>query len=160
PYSGNSELVKYIIQWKKQKDNWESNSFKHEFSVTSHQFAVDSLQPRQTYNIRVYAANAIGESKPGATITVTMEEEVPATVPKSVRCNALSSKSIRIQWKAPKHMENIGSISGYYIAHKINHSDKQYTFNTVDSNSDKPFELTLNNLKKSTSYSFTVQAFN
>ncbi|RWR99185.1 cell adhesion molecule-like protein, partial [Leptotrombidium deliense] len=75
PYSGNSELVKYIIQWKKQKDNWESNSFKHEFSVTSHQYAVDSLQPRQTYNIRVYAVNAIGESKPGATITVTTEEE-------------------------------------------------------------------------------------
>ncbi|RWS18273.1 cell adhesion molecule-like protein, partial [Leptotrombidium deliense] len=62
--------------------------------------------------------------------------------------------------QAPKHMENIGSISGYYIAHKINHSDKQSTFNTVDSNSEKPFELTLNNLKKSTSYSFTVQAFN
>ncbi|RWS18464.1 cell adhesion molecule-like protein, partial [Leptotrombidium deliense] len=99
PYYGNNELLKYIMQWKKQKDNWETNAFKHEFSANSEQFAIDNLRPLETYNFRVFAVNAIGESEASAVITVTTDEEIPASVPKSVRCEALSSKSMHLQWK-------------------------------------------------------------
>lgn len=54
----------------------------------------------------------------------------------------------------------MSSISGYYIGHRINHSDKQFTYNSVESKTDEPMEFILNNLKKSNNYVFIVQAFN
>ncbi|RWS03186.1 cell adhesion molecule-like protein, partial [Dinothrombium tinctorium] len=160
PYSGNSQINKYIVQWKRENDSWSADTFKNEFNANLHQFTIENLRPFVKYNFRVFAVNAIGQSKSSAIITVTTDEEVPETAPVSIRTEALSSKSIRIKWKPPRHIENIGSISGYYIGHKINHSNKQYTFTTVEAHSDKPLEFTFDNLKKATSYVFTIQAFN
>ncbi|RWS18322.1 cell adhesion molecule-like protein [Leptotrombidium deliense] len=67
------------MQWKKQKDNWETNSFKHEFTANSEQFAIDNLRPLETYNFRVFAVNAIGESDTSSVITATTDEEIPGS---------------------------------------------------------------------------------
>lgn len=64
--------------------------------------------------------------------------------------------------QAPKHIESFGSITGYYIGYKVLGSEKPYTFKTIESNHlhSKPLEAIVTNLKKSTMYTFSVQAFN
>lgn len=67
--------------------------------------------------------------------------------------------SIKIT-QAPKHIESFGSITGYYIGYKVLGSDKPYTFKTIENHAHSKLEAIVSNLKKSTMYTFSVQAFN
>ena len=62
----------------------------------------------------------------------------------------------------PKHIESFGSVTGYYIGYKIVGSDKPYTFKTVEDSSHvhSKLEAIVSGLKKSTMYTFSIQAFN
>ena len=60
----------------------------------------------------------------------------------------------------PKHIESFGSITGYYIGYKVVASDKPYTFKTLEAHAHSKLEAIVSSLKKSTMYTFSVQAFN
>lgn len=66
----------------------------------------------------------------------------------------------RVSSQPPKHVETFGSISGYYIGYRVEGSDKPYTFKTIESHLHSKLEAVINNLKKATLYTFSVQAFN
>lgn len=82
-------------------------------------------------------------------------------------------------FKQPKHLEQFGSITGYYIGYRVSKAEnQQFTFSTVElSNPDDystgqlngslplnstagQYEHLLGNLKKATTYTVIVQAFN
>lgn len=60
----------------------------------------------------------------------------------------------------PKHIESFGSVTGYYVGYKQINSDRPVTFKTVDSHTHSKLEVVVTNLKRSTAYAFSVQAFN
>ncbi|XP_015784401.1 Down syndrome cell adhesion molecule [Tetranychus urticae] len=159
PYSGNSPVTKYIIQWKKDGGTW-SKASTTEIDGTATQVFINDLKPLTNYDIRMFAVNNIGKSEPSKVITITTDEEAPLTSPVSVRAEAISSTSILVKWKPPKHIESFGSVTGYYIGYKELHTEKSFIFKTVENKLNSKLQITISNLRKSTSYIFTVQAFN
>ncbi|XP_074602199.1 cell adhesion molecule Dscam1-like isoform X2 [Brevipalpus obovatus] len=158
-YSGNSAVLNYLIQWKKDKDSWSSSLSKEVDGSTSHTVVTD-LIPLTTYDFRVFAINALGKSEPSKVISITTDEEAPSSPPILSRVDALSSTSMQIRWKAPKHIESFGSITGYYVGYKELNSDKPLTFKTIENKLLDKLQFVINNLKKSSPYVFVVQAFN
>lgn len=158
PFSGNNPISKYIIQWKADKDLWDTNSYSTEFvSKTETQILTTDLKPLTKYNFRIFAINAIGKSE-FSEITVTTDEEMPANPPNDIKVFSLSSKSLKISWKPPNGKTS--SVRGYYIGYKAVNSEKPTTFKTVEFTHNKDMEFILSSLEKSTKYLITVQAFN
>uniref|UniRef100_T1K8A2 Down syndrome cell adhesion molecule n=1 Tax=Tetranychus urticae TaxID=32264 RepID=T1K8A2_TETUR len=131
-----------------------------EIDGTATQVFINDLKPLTNYDIRMFAVNNIGKSEPSKVITITTDEEAPLTSPVSVRAEAISSTSILVKWKPPKHIESFGSVTGYYIGYKELHTEKSFIFKTVENKLNSKLQITISNLRKSTSYIFTVQAFN
>ena len=74
----------------------------------------------------------------------------------------LSLFPLSLSLQPPKHVESFGSVTGYYIGYKVVDSDKPYTFKTIEESREAhaKLEALVAGLKKSTMYTFSVQAFN
>ncbi|XP_050039355.1 cell adhesion molecule Dscam1-like isoform X1 [Dermacentor andersoni] len=161
PYSGNLPLTSYIVQYKRDSEQWTPDVMSVRNSPSDLSVVVRNLNPVTTYNFRVVAENALGHGNPSEVVSVITKEEAPSNPPTDIKIEPTSSKSIKIKWKAPPSQERRSPVKGYYLGYKLHRSGEQYVYKTLESsrNSDTE-EFTLNNLRRNTEYSIRLQAFN
>ena len=75
PYDGNSNLTRYVIEFKPTKGSWKKDIDHVLVPGEEVQARVFSLKPATSYHLRVLAQNAIGQSPPSETVTI--ETQVP-----------------------------------------------------------------------------------
>ncbi|XP_055948841.1 cell adhesion molecule Dscam2-like isoform X4 [Argiope bruennichi] len=158
PYSGNSLILKYIIEYKSAKEPWTlAKTIAIDSSDIMH--TIQGLVPHTTYHIRVKAENAVGSGDFSEPITVLTDGEAPSGPPKDVRAIATSSRSIQVTWKPPLKEDSLSPIDGYYVGYKSRNSD-QYAYKTLETSLGGLLECEITDLNKNTKYKVIVQAFN
>ncbi|KAG8228350.1 hypothetical protein J437_LFUL006801 [Ladona fulva] len=123
---------------------------------------VAALRPATLYRFRVVAANELGAGEPSEVVVVRTEGEAPASPPRSLSADALSSTEIRATWAPPPMELWNGDILGYYVGYRENGIGRPagYNFTTVPFNANKGGVAILTGLKKFRKYGIVVQAFN
>ncbi|XP_077564303.1 cell adhesion molecule Dscam1-like [Haemaphysalis longicornis] len=174
PYSGNSPILSYLIQYKNASASWSSGggeeSWVRNVSAGRDQssWTLRGLQPAASYHLRAAAVNALG---PGPftqpPLLVVTDEEVPGSPPTHVSVQTLGPQSLKVTWKPPIAELRHGRIKGYYVGYKLYNSSDLHLYKTVEikgdgdeDDSEAPGECVLNNLRKFTKYSVLVQAYN
>lgn len=75
PYTGNSPITNYVVQYKPGDENWSSQPSKVVVAGTQTTTTLQNLRPAQTYYIRILAENRLGLSEPSKEIQVSTLEE-------------------------------------------------------------------------------------
>ncbi|XP_067138853.1 cell adhesion molecule Dscam1-like [Centruroides vittatus] len=160
PFSGNSPIQQYIVQYKTDKENWSSGVKQTTAAGMETKATISSLNPASTYHIRLFAENSFGRSDPSNTITVTTNMEVPGGPPLNIRAEAVSSQTLRVFWQPPQTHLRHGQLKGYYVGYRVHGSGDPYTYKTLEITDKFKNECTINHLNRLTKYSIIVQAFN
>ncbi|KAI4887789.1 hypothetical protein NFI96_025956, partial [Prochilodus magdalenae] len=160
-FDGNSPITGYDINYKNKSAPWASSQTTKDVSPQLNQATIIELHPASTYNIRMFAKNQIGESRPSNELTITTDEAPPDGAPQDVQLEAISSQSIKVTWKAPhKHLQN-GLIRSYQVCYREYGTGGSPQYNTINLDTTGDIEtITLDNLKKYTQYEVRVQAAN
>uniref|UniRef100_A0A3B4EHB5 Cell adhesion molecule DSCAM n=1 Tax=Pygocentrus nattereri TaxID=42514 RepID=A0A3B4EHB5_PYGNA len=160
-FDGNSPITGYDINYKNKSASWASSQTTKDVSPQLNQATIIELHPASTYNIRMFAKNQIGESRPSNELTITTDEAPPDGAPQDVQLEAISSQSIKVTWKAPhKHLQN-GLIRSYQVCYREYGTGGSPQYNTINLDTTGDIEtITLDNLKKYTQYEVRVQAAN
>ncbi|XP_022252792.1 Down syndrome cell adhesion molecule-like protein Dscam2 [Limulus polyphemus] len=161
PFSGNSVILNYTVQWRSKSVSpaiWRVRTV----PANETSFIIHNLKPAQTYEVRMLAGNIMGISHPGNTFTFSTEEEIPESPPDGIRVEAFKPQSLHVSWKPLAEELSNGVIQGYYIGYKITNSTDSFQYKTVKNESlgRSRVECELYGLKKYTSYTVVVQAFN
>lgn len=162
PFSGNSVIEEYHIQYKLLTDSWQSSE---RISVTGGHTVItlQNLKPAQNYQIRMLAENKLGPSEYSEVLQMSTLEEVPSGPPKGVRGEAKSSSEIFLTWEPPDRSEWNGNLLGYYVGFQManTNGDSTQGFNlkTVEARPQFGGETILANLNKFTQYHIVVQAY-
>lgn len=164
PFSGNSAIEEYHIQYKVLSDTWQTAE---RLSVTgSHSvITLQNLRPAQTYQIRLTAENKLGSSEFSEVLQMTTLEEVPSGPPRAVKGESRSSTEIFLSWEPPDRSEWNGHLLGYYVGFQMAGTPaaadvtQGYNFKTVEIHSQFGGETILANLNKFTQYHIVVQAY-
>nr|AVV62006.1 Dscam [Limulus polyphemus] len=161
PFTGNSPIVEYVVQWKKKEDKWQQHSSNSTVGGNETTFIVLNLLPFTTYAFRVFAANRLGTSQASQVVHVKTNEEAPGGPPVHVEAQATGAQSIKVTWKSPEEHLHYGTIRGYYVGYKLAGSVDTYVYQTLKVK-DLGFqeESHLTNLRRYTKYAIVVQAFN
>ncbi|OQR70819.1 Down syndrome cell adhesion molecule-like [Tropilaelaps mercedesae] len=176
PYSGNSAILKYIVQYRTHEENWHSRKNRNVSAPGSETEAeLISLLPATMYVVRVLAINQIGLSEPGSDTHIKTHSEAPEGPPLNVRLEPVGPHSVRVSWKPPRKELQHGDLRGYYVGFKTRNSYEEFTYQTVEPKDDQENELVLsgldegghgagvyfvNELRRNTEYTMVVQAFN
>ncbi|XP_022699734.1 Down syndrome cell adhesion molecule-like protein 1 homolog [Varroa jacobsoni] len=178
PYSGNSPIVKYIVQYRNHEENWHSRKNKNvSVSGSDTEAELVSLLPATMYVVRVLAINQIGSSEPGSDTHIKTHNEAPEGPPLNVRLEPVGPHSVRVSWKPPRKELQHGDLRGYYVGFKTRNSFEEFAYQTVELKDDQENELSLsgieeaeggsdigiyfvNGLRRNTEYTIVVQAFN
>ncbi|CAN7938942.1 unnamed protein product, partial [Ixodes hexagonus] len=166
PYDGNSEILKYKVQYKLQQDL--VSGFDREVAVSSEQTSatLTDLQPVSTYEIRVVAENGFGTSAPSNVTVVQTREEAPSGPPVSVTLYTTGSQSLKVTWRPPSRRHHHGAILGYHVAYRVveggdSSAPSVKKVEARGANSSHGLETTyLTNLRRLSKYAVTVQAYN
>lgn len=166
PFSGNSQIEEYIIQYKPISDNWQ-NAEKVVVAGTEIQSTIINLQPAKAYHVRVTADNKFGSSDFSDIIQVTTLEEVPSGPPTNVKTETRSSTEIYVSWDAPERELWNGNLLGYYVGFQLVVNPKvnevtptsAYNFKTVEVQSHFGGDVVLSGLNKFSTYKIIVQAY-
>lgn len=172
PFSGNSPIEEYTVQYKAISENWQSAE-KVVVAGPEIQATIINLRPARTYHVRVVAENKFGSSEFSEIIQVTTLEEVPSGPPTNVRADARSSSEIYVSWDAPEKELWNGNLLGYYVGFqlvtnsgssnggfgKLSSPTVEYNFKTVEVQSHFGGDIVLSNLNKHASYKIVVQAY-
>ncbi|XP_076306880.1 cell adhesion molecule Dscam1-like isoform X1 [Tachypleus tridentatus] len=159
PYSGNSPVNKYIIQY------WQNQGAPHrleEETVSSAQTSIIlyMLQPGTSYIVRVMAENDVGKGTPSENRRFLTSEEEPSASPTDVSVEARGAGTLHVKWKAPPKDQWNGQLKGYYVGYKETGSTDSYTYKHVTFSEGLSEEYFLQHLRKNTAYGITVVAFN
>ncbi|XP_022236147.1 Down syndrome cell adhesion molecule homolog isoform X2 [Limulus polyphemus] len=159
PYSGNSPVNKYIIQY------WQNQGTPHrleEETVSSAQTStiLYKLQPGTSYVVRVMAENDVGKGTPSENRHFLTSEEEPSASPTDVSVEARGAGTLHIKWKAPPKDQWNGQLKGYYVGYKETSSTDSYTYKHVTFSEGLSEEYLLQHLRKNTAYGIVVVAFN
>ncbi|XP_052750182.1 cell adhesion molecule Dscam2-like [Galleria mellonella] len=76
------------------------------------------LRPRATYEVRVRAYNAVGAGPACAPLAAATLEAAPEAPPERVRCETISSQSIRVWWEPPPPAARGGVLLGYELLYE------------------------------------------
>ncbi|CAG5008727.1 unnamed protein product [Parnassius apollo] len=117
--SWNGELLGYAV-W------WRGSNATRALTVagwTSVRARLGLLRPHARYEVRVRAYNSVGASPPSAPLAAATLEDVPEAPPQYVRCEPLSSQSLRVWWEPPPAAERGGLVIGYEITYQAISSD-------------------------------------
>lgn len=170
PFSGNSPIEEYLVQYKPISESWQSAE-KVVVAGAEIQATIINLRPARTYHVRVIAENKFGSSEFSEIIQVTTLEEVPSGPPTNVRADARSSTEIYVSWDAPEKEHWNGNLLGYYVGYQLVSSSGssngfgkltptvEYNFKTVEVQSHFGGDIVLSNLNKHASYKIIVQAY-
>lgn len=75
PYTGNTPVTNYVVQYKLGDENWSSQPSKVVVPGSQTTTTLQNLKPAQTYYIRILAENRLGLSEPSKEIQVSTLEE-------------------------------------------------------------------------------------
>lgn len=75
PYSGNSPILYYIIEFKEVTDEWEPHGKRQRVPGTESKAVVSGLWPGTAYHFRLLAENSLGKSETGVTLHAITELE-------------------------------------------------------------------------------------
>ncbi|XP_055939180.1 cell adhesion molecule DSCAML1-like isoform X3 [Argiope bruennichi] len=159
PYSGNSPITKYIIQY------WRDRGGPHRLlediiPSTQTQVLLKNLRPGTPYAVTVLGENEIGQGQPSDVLKFVTGEEEPVGPPTDVWVEAKSSNSILVTWKPPPRELWNGELRGYFVGYKVDGTSHPYSFKTVDNAANDSHEYLLTNLMKSNKYNIVVKAYN
>ncbi|XP_022246171.1 Down syndrome cell adhesion molecule homolog isoform X2 [Limulus polyphemus] len=159
PYSGNSPVNKYLIQY------WRNQGAPHrleEVTVSSAQTStiLRELQPGTSYVVRVIAENNVGKGTPSENRRFLTKEEEPSAPPTDVQVEARGAGTFHIKWKAPSKDHWNGQLKGYYVGYKEKASTDSYSYKLVPFSEGLAEEYLLRHLLKNTEYGIVVRAFN
>lgn len=168
PYDGNSEILKYKVQYKLENDLLSGFGYEMALPAGETTAVLSKLHPVSTYEVRVVAENAFGTSAPSNVTVVTTKEEAPSGPPTSVSLYTTGSQSLKVTWRPPSRDQHHGTILGYHVGYRVAGDDDSSSgtpsVKQVDSrgaNSSHGLETTyLTNLRRLTKYAVTVQAYN
>ena len=167
PFTGNSPIEEYIVQFKTVTDNWQTSE-KVVVIGTEVQATIINLRPAKAYHVRITAENKFGSSEVSEVIQVTTLEEVPSGPPTNVKIETKSSTEIYVTWDAPERELWNGNLLGYYVGYQLVSSSKNfdialptagYNFKTVEVQSHFGGDVVLSNLHKYSSYKIVAQAY-
>ncbi|XP_076348395.1 cell adhesion molecule DSCAM-like [Tachypleus tridentatus] len=159
-YEGNSPINNYVIEIYEVNGKVEKQTRKETVRRDNKKLRIDRLKPRTTYKIQVIAENEIGHSLPSDELGFVTDGEAPQGPPRDVHVLPKGAHSLQISWKPPSPGNNSDNITGYYVGYKEMGKDDPYVFKTLQATPSFQENCTLNNLKRSTTYSIVVQAFN
>lgn len=167
PYSGNSQVSKYILRYWRQGKNWSWNQRLHEEelkpSITSH--IIKDLHAGTNYALSVTAINEVGAGESSQVLKFMTGEEEPTAPPTDVHVESRGSRSIFVSWRAPPRHQWNGNITGYYVLYRPVEVTQPY-IKTVDAyhthhlNGTRPYAFTVTGLTKSKLYMISVKAYN
>lgn len=177
PYTGNSPLLYYLIEWKEVTDDWGIHSKSQRVPGSESRATISGLTPATAYHVRLFAENTLGRSEAGPVMHAITELEAPSEAPSEVTADALGSRAIRVSWKPGYSLRMASSkylsqIKGYYVGFKIAHSQSSvYNYKTVEvtsltsnissvSSATGQYECIIGNLDRLTKYVIIVKAFN
>ncbi|KAL1436686.1 hypothetical protein MTO96_049577 [Rhipicephalus appendiculatus] len=159
PYSGNSPVSKYIVQY------WKDHGAAHrleEAIVVAPQTStlLRELQPGTSYIVRVLAENTVGRGSPSESQKFQTKEEEPSGAPTDVAAESRGPTLLRIKWKAPPKEQWNGHLLGYYIGYRSRASEEPYSYQSMLVTDQPEEEHLLSGLKRATEYSIVVKAYN
>ncbi|XP_006825869.1 cell adhesion molecule DSCAM-like [Saccoglossus kowalevskii] len=159
-FDGNSPLTGFTLEYKNDSDAWQGGlpNARAEFNQTT--YSIEGLHPYYTYNIRIYAFNAIGVSQPSQDTIFTTLEEAPTGPPLNIELEATGSQTVLLRWRQPRADLQNGILQGYYIGYKEFNTTDPYLYSTVNVETRNIETYTLRKLKKFTKYSIVIQSFN
>ncbi|CAF4862408.1 unnamed protein product [Pieris macdunnoughi] len=77
-----------------------------------------ALRPHARYDVTVRAYNSVGAGPASTPLATTTLEDVPDAPPQHVRCEPLSSQSLRVWWEPPPLDKRGGMLIGYEISYR------------------------------------------
>ncbi|KAH7936604.1 hypothetical protein HPB49_001639 [Dermacentor silvarum] len=164
PYSGNSPVAKYVIQY------WKDSGTAHrlqEVAVPGSQTSalVGDLHPGSTYHLSILAENSVGVGLASTPVKLHTGEEEPSAAPTDFHVEARGPSTARVSWKAsPSHPpppdEWNGDLLGYYIGYKPTSSGQPYSYRTSEFRPNASHEFFLTGLQRGTEYAVIVKAYN
>ncbi|GFW83139.1 down syndrome cell adhesion molecule homolog [Trichonephila clavipes] len=160
PFSGNSPIVKYILEYVDEKEGWNGRIRELLTDGDQLQISVEDLQPVTQYNFRLVAENAVGRSLPSIPLNVITESEVPGAPPRNVHAVATDSSTLHVSWEPPMKSLHHGSIRGYYIGYKTSGTSDPFVYKTVEVKEGQDRSCDVTQLRQNTKYNVVVQAFN
>uniref|UniRef100_T1JAC9 Down syndrome cell adhesion molecule-like protein Dscam2 n=1 Tax=Strigamia maritima TaxID=126957 RepID=T1JAC9_STRMM len=160
PYDGNSQVAKYIVQYKHVLADWIGGSANETVIGRVTSAVVSSLLPATKYAFRVMAENEVGVSEPSETVVISTAEEAPSAPPTHILIEATQPQCLKVSWKAPQKDLWHGEILGYNVGYKMQDSSKPFLFKAVESASLDGGHLELRGLLPFTKYDIVVQAYN
>uniref|UniRef100_T1IT85 Down syndrome cell adhesion molecule-like protein Dscam2 n=1 Tax=Strigamia maritima TaxID=126957 RepID=T1IT85_STRMM len=162
PFDGNSQILHYLVQYKRQVDNWQLKKFNETVDGSKTATNIINLQPATSYSFRIAAVNAIGVSKFSNEITQTTDMDVPTGTVQNVEVEAIDGNTFRITWKPPRKDTWNGIIRGYNIGYRVNGSYAPYEFSALEVPEDYTEDLIyqITNLHKYTMYTVVIQVYN
>ncbi|ESO07942.1 hypothetical protein HELRODRAFT_190821 [Helobdella robusta] len=156
PFDGNSQLLEYILELKKETDSWDEVYQTVNANPNQQIAKLTELRPATAYEARVKAINKIGVGKPSDPVSFTTDEKEPSAAPTNVTLQSLTSQSLLVTWTEIDPSHHNGQLLGYQIAYKkTNDVTGQYNYVMAY----QP-QYALKNLSKYTTYSAHVTAYN
>ncbi|XP_072165764.1 cell adhesion molecule DSCAM-like [Diadema setosum] len=159
-FDGNSPVTGFTLEYKNDSDAWQEGlPQKHvPADLIGYQYTIARLHPAYTYNVRIFAFNAIGISDASPEILFTTKEEAPSGMPLNIETEALTSQSIKITWRQPRADLQNGLLLGYHIQYRDPDSPFQSRIIPVETNYIETHTLT--QLRKFTEYTIQLRAYN
>ena len=163
PFSGNTPITGYIVQFWKESHSGENKRLLEETitsSLTS--FMLRNLEPGSVYEVSVAAANDVGRGTSSNIIKFKTGEEEPSSPPLDVTAEPKGPTTLRLSWKPPPEDKCHGTLLGFYVGYKhVSDYNKPFTYRTVVAGSfNQTYEYFLTGLKKGSDYTIIVKAFN
>ncbi|KAL1430257.1 hypothetical protein MTO96_015201 [Rhipicephalus appendiculatus] len=150
-YSGNSPVLKYLLEHKLREGFWEQDSHVSVIESTEFSHVISGLRPKTSYEFRLRAENSIGLSESSDTLVVTTDEEAPTGAPQNIRVTPTGSRSLHVSWK----------FQGYYVGYRVRNAKDSFAYKTLESSANSlEQQCELTDLRRNTRYSVVVQAFN
>ena len=102
---GGSAITGYTMQWKEAADSWDTPDDVSETTLTGTAYTITGLDTSGKYDVRVRAANAIGDGPWSDTVTAALLTVPGAPTIKSLTVHSLPPEDflpdIKIVWSAP-----------------------------------------------------------
>ncbi|KAH8025841.1 hypothetical protein HPB51_012873 [Rhipicephalus microplus] len=153
-YSGNSPVLKYLLEHKLREGFWEQDSHVSVIESTEFSHVASGLRPKTSYEFRLRAENSIGLSECSDTLVVTTEEE-------EYQGHTNRFKKPHVSWKPPLDDESNGLVQGYYVGYRVRNAKDSFAYKTLESSANSvEQQCELTDLRRNTRYSVVVQAFN